>query len=183
MFILYAIPIGIVAGYLLGGRLERLGNVRFRWATLALVGLMIQVALFTAPLGNVVGDAGPPIYIASTAIVLVAVLRNLAIRGVALVAVGAAGNLLAIVANGGYMPTDAEALRSIGAGAPEYSNSSVVADPALAPLTDIFVMPAWLPFANVFSFGDVLIGLGVAVAIAIGMRAGSPSSGAAAEER
>jgi hypothetical protein len=182
MFILYAIPIGIVAGYLLGGRLDRLGNVRFRWATLALLGLMIQVALFTAPLGDVVGDAGPPIYIASTAIVLVAVLRNLAIPGVALVAVGAGGNLLAIVANGGYMPTDVDALRSIGAGAPEYSNSSIVADPALAPLTDIFVMPAWLPFANVFSIGDVLIGLGVATAIAIGMRAGSPSSGAAAEE-
>ena len=27
-----------------------------------------------------------------------------------------------------------------------------------APLTDIFALPAWLPFANVFSIGDVLIG-------------------------
>ena len=93
MFILYAIPIGIVAGYLLGGRLDRLGDVRFRWAPLALLGLVVQVALFTDPLGDVVGDAGPPIYVASTAIVLVAVLRNLAIPGVAIVAVGAASNL------------------------------------------------------------------------------------------
>ena len=32
MFILYAIPIGIVAGYLLGGRLDRLAALRFEWA-------------------------------------------------------------------------------------------------------------------------------------------------------
>jgi hypothetical protein len=43
-------------------------------------------------------------------------------------------------------------------------------DPALRPLTDIFALPAWLPFANVFSIGDVLIGLGVVVVIALGMR-------------
>ncbi|MDO8485298.1 MAG: hypothetical protein Q7S35_10185, partial [Candidatus Limnocylindrales bacterium] len=70
MFILYAIPVGIVAGYLLGGRLERLGGVRFRWAPLALLGLAVQVALFSDPLAGIVGDAGPPIYVASTAVVL-----------------------------------------------------------------------------------------------------------------
>jgi hypothetical protein len=172
MFILYAIPIGIVAGYLLGGRLERLGGIRVRWAPLALAGLAIQVALFTDPLAPVVGDAGPPIYVASTALVLVAVLRNLDIAGVAVIAIGACSNLLAIVANGGYMPADPAALASIGGVAPGYSNSSVVADPALAPLTDLFAIPTWVPLSNVFSIGDVLIGAGVAVTIAIGMRNG-----------
>ncbi len=43
-------------------------------------------------------------------------------------------------------------------------------DPALRPLTDIFALPTWLPAANVFSVGDVLIGVGVAVVIALGMR-------------
>lgn len=172
MFILYAIPIGIVAGYLLGGRLDRLSGVRIRWAPLALVGLAVQVALFTDPLASSVGDAGPPIYIASTAIVLVAVLRNLDIPGVAIAALGAASNLVAIVANGGYMPANAAALASIGGIDPGYSNSSVVTDPALAPLTDIFAIPAGIPFANVFSIGDVLLGIGVAATIAIGMRGG-----------
>jgi len=174
MFILYAIPLGIIAGYLLGGRLERLGTIRFRWAPLALLGLAVQVALFTEPLASSVGEAGPPIYVASTALVLVAVLRNLDIPGVAIVALGAAANLLAIVANGGFMPADPDALASIGGIAPGYSNSSVVADPALEPLTDIFAIPAWVPFANVFSVGDVLIGIGVALTIAIGMRVGQP---------
>jgi len=170
MFILYAIPLGIVAGYLLGGRLERLGRVRFRWAPLALLGLAVQVALFSDPLVSVVGAAGPPIYVASTAAVLVAVLRNVDIPGVAIIALGAASNLLAIVANGGYMPTSPDALASIGGVAAGYSNSSVVADPALGPLTDIFAIPAWVPFANVFSVGDIVIGVGVAVTIAVGMR-------------
>lgn len=172
MFILYAIPVGIIAGYLLGGRLDRLSTVRFRWAPLALIGLAVQVALFTDPLATAVGDAGPPIYVASTAAVLVAVLRNLDITGLPIVALGAASNLLAIVANGGYMPADPDALASIGGIEPGYSNSSVTADPALWPLTDIFAIPAWVPFANVFSIGDVLLGLGVAITIVAGMRRG-----------
>lgn len=178
MFILYAIPIGIILGHLLGGRLERLSRLRFRWAPLALLGLAVQVALFSDPLAEVVGNAGPPIYVASTAAVLVAVLRNIDIPGIAIVALGACSNLVAIIANGGYMPADPDALASIGGIAPGYSNSSVVTDPALGPLTDIFVLPAWVPLANVFSVGDVLIGLGVVVAIMVAMRAhratGSP---------
>jgi hypothetical protein len=172
MFILYAIPVGIVTGYLLGGRLDRLGRVRFRWAPLALLGLAVQVALFSAPLAETVSAsaAGPAIYVASSAVVLVAVLRNLVIPGVAVIAIGAASNLVAIVANGGYMPADPGALAIMGGIGPGYSNSSVVADPALAPLTDVFAIPAWIPFANVFSVGDVLIGVGVAVTLALGMR-------------
>ena len=170
MFILYAIPIGIVVGYLLGGRLEGLNRLRFHWAPLALLGLAIQVALFSDPLAEVVGDGGPPIYVASTAAVLVAVLRNLKMPGIAIVALGACSNLVAIAANGGYMPADPDALASIGGVAPGYSNSSVVTDPAFGPLTDLFALPAWVPFANVFSVGDVLIGLGVAVTIVVGMR-------------
>ena len=170
MFILYAIPIGIIAGYLIGGRLDRLSEVRFRWAPLALLGLAVQVALFSDPLADVVGDAGPTIYVASTVAVLVAVLRNLDIAGLPIVALGAASNLIAIVANGGYMPADPDALASIGGVAPGYSNSTVATDPALAPLTDLFAIPAWVPFANVFSIGDVLLGLGIAITIAAGMR-------------
>jgi hypothetical protein len=179
VFILYAIPIGIAAGYLAGGRLERLGALRLRWMPLALIGLAIQVLIFSDPLGDLVGDAGPGVYVASTAIVLIAVLRNVAIPGVALIAIGAASNLAAIVANGGWMPADASALASVGGLPAGASNSIVVADPALGPLTDLFALPAALPLANVFSVGDVLIGAGIAVTIALAMRA-APTAGEAA---
>ena len=176
MFILYAIPIGIVAGYLVGGRLERLGALRLRWAPLALLGLAIQVLIFSEPVSRLVGDAAPAMYVASTAIVLIAVLRNVAIPGVALIALGAACNLAAIVANGGWMPADANALASVGGLPSGASNSIVVADPALRPLTDLFALPAALPLANVFSVGDALIGLGIAATIALAMRA-RPAAG------
>lgn len=171
MFILYAIPIGIVAGYLLGGRLDRLGDIRFRWGWLAIGGLMAQVILFSAPVADIVGDLGPPLYVASTAAVLVAVVRNWRIPGLALVALGATSNLAAIAANGGIMPASPDAVAALGTEAgPGFSNSVVMADPALGPLTDMFALPMWVPFANVFSVGDVLIGVGVAIVIALGMR-------------
>ena len=65
--------------------------------------------------------------------------------------------------------TDAVAVLGTESG-PGFSNSVVMADPALRPLTDIFALPGWVPFANVFSVGDVLIGVGVATVIALGMR-------------
>lgn len=171
MFMLYSVVIGLVLGLLLGGRIGRLGEIRLRWAPIAVVGLLVQLALFSAPVTRVIGDAGPPIYVASTAAVLVVVLANLAIPGLALVALGAASNLVAIVANGGYMPTSAAALDSLGESlGSEYSNSVVGDAAVLAPLTDIFALPAWLPMSNVFSVGDVLIGTGIVIAMIIVMR-------------
>ena len=172
MFVLYAVVAGIGAGLLLGGRLERLDAMRLRWTPLALGGLIVQVILFSGPVGGFLGDLSPFVYVASTGAVLIFVLRNLRINGLPIVAVGAALNLAAIVANGGFMPAAAEALAAAGrAETGGYSNSVVRAAPALRPLTDIFALPAGLPLANVFSIGDVLIGLGVAVAIALAMRA------------
>lgn len=170
MFVLYAIPIGIVIGLLAGGRPARLGELRLRWVPLMVLGLAVQVVIFTDAGGRLVGDAGPAVYIASTAVVLVAVLRNIAVPGVALIALGAGCNLVAIVANGGWMPADQAAIESIGGLANGYTNSILVPDPALRPLTDVFALPAWLPLANVFSIGDVLIGIGIAATIALAMR-------------
>jgi len=176
MFILYAIPIGVVIGYLLGGRLERLSALRLRWVPLVLLGLVVQVAIFTVAIGRLVGAAGPALYVGSTAVVFVAVLRNVRIPGIALVALGAGGNLAAIAANGGWMPADPTALVSVSVFGVAYPNSVVLEHPALQPLTDLFALPTWLPFANVFSIGDVLIGIGVATTIALAMRGPMPAA-------
>jgi hypothetical protein len=171
VFILYAIPIGIVLGYLLGGHIGRLGDLRLRWVPVALLGLLIQVALFTTELGSMFGDTAPLIYVVSNLLVFAMVLRNVRIPGMALAAVGAASNLIAIIANEGYMPADPNAFASLGLGGPGYTNSTIVTDPVLPFLTDIFAMPAWIPAANVFSVGDVMLGAGVALTIALAMRA------------
>lgn len=171
MFILYAILIGVLIGALAGGRLEGLARLEFRWGPLILAGLLVQVILFADPVAERIGALGPPIYVASTAAVLAGVLRNYRIVGMAVVALGAVCNMAAILANGGFMPVSAEALAAQGRStATIYSNSRYLESPNLAPLTDIFAMPHWLPFANVFSVGDLLIGIGIALAIVWAMR-------------
>jgi hypothetical protein len=178
VFVLFAIPLGIVLGYPLGGRLDRLADMRFEWAWLAVGGLLVQVLLFSPLLSDRIGaDLGAAVYVASTAVVLAAVARNIRrLPALGLVAIGAVANLAAVIANGGVMPTTASALATAGLSPPDgFSNSAVVADPRLAPLTDIFALPAAVPLANVFSIGDVLIGVGIALVIAFGMRKSDPS--------
>ncbi len=173
MFLLWAIPVGILVGLLSRGSLGALSELRFRWAPLAVGGLLVQVALFTEAGGRIAGELGPAIYVLSTAAVFVAVVKNLAIPGMAVVALGAVSNLAAISANGGRMPADPGALAMAGFSGPgDHTNSVVLADPALRPLTDVFAIPAGVPFATVFSVGDGLIAAGVAIAIAATMRAG-----------
>lgn len=183
MFMLWAIPLGILAGLAVGGSLANLSGFRFRWAALAVAGLLVQVVLFTPTGDQLAGTAGPPIYVASTIAVFAAVLRNIRLTGMAIVALGSLSNLVAVAANGGAMPADPGALAIAGLdGAGEHTNSVILAEPALRPLTDIFGIPAWLPFANVFSVGDVLIGVGIVIVIATVMRRPAPVPAPAGEE-
>jgi Family of unknown function (DUF5317) len=173
MFILYALLIGLVVGVVAGGHVMSLADLRLRWGSLIVGGFLVQVILFTDAVASRIGPAGPPLYVGSTLLVAVAVLRNLRVPGVPLIVLGAASNMFAILANGGYMPAAAAALASLGKSAPViYSNSAVVSSPALEWLTDRFALPTWVPFANVFSVGDVLVAVGVAVLIATAMRHG-----------
>lgn len=185
MFILYAVLVGLIVGFVAGGRLTALGELRIRWAPLILVGLLTQVVLFSDAVAERIGSLGPPLYVASTLLAVAAILRNITIPGFPLVAVGAASNMAAIVANGGFMPASPAALAALGKDTPTiYSNSSVVPNPALEPLTDVFALPAWLPFANIFSIGDVILGVGIAMCLVVVMRrvssaaAAPPPSGA-----
>jgi hypothetical protein len=171
MFLLYPVALGILIAVLTRGRLSALGDLPLRYGYLIALGFVIQVVIFLGPVSERVGELGPPLYIGSTVLVLGAIAANWRIRGIPVVVAGSASNLAAIGANGGYMPADPGALAALGHGVnPGYSNSAVIAEPAVRFLTDIFAMPRWMPFANVFSVGDVLIGLGVIVVLYFGTR-------------
>jgi Family of unknown function (DUF5317) len=175
VFILYAVLAGLVIGLLTGGSAARLGDLRFRWAPLIAVGMAVQVLLFSTSVGDAIGPAAPVVYVASNVAVLIAVWRNLAIPGLPLVLLGGISNLVAIVANRGYMPVSPDAAAAMGRLPREgYSNSRLVEGVVLEPLTDLFAMPAWVPMANVFSIGDILIGVGAAVAIVAAMHGRGP---------
>lgn len=175
MFILYAVLAGLVVGLLTGGSAARLGDLHLRWAPLIAVGMLVQVLLFSTPLGDSLGPAAPVVYIASNVAVLLAVGRNLAIPGLPLVLLGGVANLVAIVANRGYMPVSPDALAAMGRAPRDgYSNSRLVDGVVLGPLTDLFAMPTWVPMANVFSVGDILIGVGAAMAVVAAMHGRGP---------
>jgi Family of unknown function (DUF5317) len=174
VFMLYAIPVGLVIGLVLGGRLGKLAGLQFRWVPVFLAGLFAQLVLFSSAVTERIGDLGAPLYVMSTGVVLLAIAANWRITGVPILVAGAACNLAAILANGGYMPAGASALAALGRVlGPEYSNSAALAHPNLELLTDIFAMPRWMPGHNIFSVGDVLIGLGVIVIIVAAMRRGA----------
>ena len=59
-------------------------------------------------------------------------------------------------------PADADALQRAGwpSASDQFENSIALAHPKLLFLGDVFAVPSWVPFANVFSIGDVLLVLG-----------------------
>lgn len=181
MILLYAIAAGLLAGRLTGGRIDALGMTRIAWLPVALGGLVLQGVLFSSPVATRIGDAGPALYVASTLAVFAALLRNLRLPGFPLLAVGALCNLAAILANGGAMPSSPEAWLALDGvarvPAGEYTNSVLAGPDTLLPwLGDIFVLPRPIPLANVFSIGDVLIGLGAAWYLVVTMRRPAPAA-------
>jgi hypothetical protein len=84
-----------------------------------------------------------------------------------IVAAGFLCNVVGIAANGGVLPASESALRRAGfeTTTSEFENSAVVENPRLEFLGDIFAVPEGMPFANVFSIGDVLIVLGAVLTL------------------
>ncbi len=153
-----------------------MGEVRLRWWALAIGGLFFQFALFAPPVARALaetgGGLGPALYVGSTVAVLAALLRNLTQPWFALIALGAGLNLLVIAVNGGVMPADPAALASVGLldRPGVFSNTAPLPGAPLGFLGDNFATPPGLPFANVLSVGDLLIGTGAAAWLATVMR-------------
>ncbi len=165
MLLLYAVVFGLVAGLATRGDIHALGTVKVRFWSVALVGLAFQALLFSSPLAAVVGSLGPSLYVVSTTAVLMALVVNLRQPGFLLILLGALANFAVIVLNGGHMPASPDAFATLtGVAAIPTTNftNSVLAGPdtVLPFLGDNFVLPRPFPFANVFSIGDVLIGVG-----------------------
>lgn len=141
-----------------GGRLRHLADLHVRWMPLVVGAFAVQILIVNVVPGGD-EDLRAVVHVA-TYVVLAAVLaRNLRVPGMPIIALGGLSNMLVIVANGGVMPASAGALRTAGmtADPEDFTNSALVADPHLAFLGDVFAVPAWVPAANVFSVGDLLL--------------------------
>jgi hypothetical protein len=170
MLLLYAVAIGLIVGLASGGKLAALGATSVRFWPVALLGLAGQVVLFSTPVAGMVGPWGPSLYVVTTTLVLMTLVVNLRQPGFWLILLGALANFTVIVANGGQMPASPDAWAALNgvAAVPttDFSNSALAGPGTAFPyLGDNFVLPRPMPFANVFSIGDVLIGAGGALFI------------------
>jgi hypothetical protein len=145
------------------GRFEPLAEMHFRWLPLlfaALLGqILITVTFPTAP-SVVLASTHVATYVAAGWVLWV----NRSIPGIVLIAAGAALNAIPIIVNRGTLPANSTAEQTAGVHASaHFANSGVLAHPHLAFLGDTMTSPAFLPFRNVVSPGDLVILAGLAV--------------------
>ncbi len=100
------------------------------------------------------------LWLVSYGLFIVGVAVNAGLPGIPLVAVGMVSNLAAILTNGGHMPALPSALHAAGHHFVQSRNSAMLSHPNLSWLVDRWAVPAWVPYGNVFSAGDVLIAAG-----------------------
>ena len=169
MFLLPSIAMGVVLALMLGGDLRRVLELPLRLEWAAPLALGVQVVIFS---GRVDLPAGlrASLHLASYALVIAFALANARVRSLLPLAAGMLLNALAIVANGGVMPLSRRAADAAGISPGPDANVSTGAD-HLRILGDVFALPIRVPLANVFSVGDILIGVGMIafiVATAVG---------------
>lgn len=187
MVLFFAVIVGLVLGFALGGSLTGFSLARFRYMPLLFISVLIQVLIFTPLMGqmDIIHRIGPYLYMASLTMSLIVLALNLRIPGLSIVLLGALLNAIVIFANVGYMPTHASTLEeagrihkvvqtdeSIAAGETLTHTNSVIADDdtRLVFLGDVFAIPDGFPLSNVISIGDIFIALGAAVTIVLVMR-------------
>jgi hypothetical protein len=164
MIILYACLLLVLMHALLpGSDLRGLARFRLRHTWLVWLALADQIVVISVlpDLGAVSEGA----HLASYGLAALFAVLNFRSAGTWVVGIGGACNLLAITANGGTMPATSGALRASGwrATPGHFANSAALPNPRLVPLGDVFSTPPWFPVHSVFSIGDVLIVLGVAL--------------------
>jgi MFS family permease len=165
------IALGLVVGLLLGGRLERLAEIRLRLIGLLFLAVIIRFGTEAAlSIGLPVVDTfRQPLFALAYGLLLISLWRNRTYPGLALAFVGIASNALVILVNGGYMPVWMPAYAAAGFDGPL---SSVLHTPLqvgttpdfflhLGPLADLIPIPIPL-VQNVASVGDLFITAGLA---------------------
>jgi MFS family permease len=171
--LLGGIVVGLLLGLLLGGRLERLAEIRLRYLALLFVAVILRFAteiLLGAGGFEIVEALRLPLFTVAYALLLYTLWQNRGYPGLALAFVGVASNAIVIIWNGGYMPVWTPALQASGLPTDLQSPLHILLAPGtaaeffrhLGPLADTIPFP-WWPLQNVASIGDLFLTAGLAV--------------------
>jgi uncharacterized protein DUF5317 len=167
VLMLVVIALCLLTVPLTGGRLTRLADLRLRLPGLAVAGIAVQMLIVSVLPGEALAGLHAPLHVLSYALLGGFGWANRRVTGVPVVLAGGALNAVAILANGGVMPTDpAVAAAAANHAAPgEFINSTAIDDARLAFLGDVLATPDSLPLQNVYSVGDLIIVLGLVVVV------------------
>jgi len=180
MLFFYVLPIGVLIGFLSGGRLSSLEKLRLRWLPLVFVALVIQLLIFPLFTSTaIITFAKSPLHILSYVLLAVWIAANIRVVPIVLLSIGAVCNFSVLIANGGHIPASINAIQR--AGLPTlaerlmqdgvYANLVLMSDSSrLNFLGDTLYLPQWIPFSAAFSIGDLLIMLALIWLIVKGMR-------------
>lgn len=166
--VIFAVVIGAL---LRGGTLTNFAALRVRRIPLVLGSLAIRLLIDTPFLtGPLLRAWTTPLFLLSFGLLIWWVWENRQLAGGLLIGAGVIMNLAAITVNGGAMPVDPVAAmyagKPIGDAAPGALadvHRSFGEQVQLWLLTDIFPIPAGIPFAAVYSLGDIVLTIGVAI--------------------
>ena len=180
MFILYAVVLGLILGFVTKGKLKYLALRPMYWKALALFAFAIQLVIFS----NISFIKSlPTIFIVifhyfSYICLLAFIVRNIRNLGITVVGIGILLNSLVIFLNGGHMPTIPQNFKNtsvgqsadiINQGETVHNSAKLTGETVLPWLGDIFYLPSWIPLSNVFSIGDIFIAAGICIYIIINM--------------
>ncbi len=144
-----------------GGRLSRLLDLHLRFTWVLLLGLLIQVFIISIVPGASDDWLHRALHLGTYGLGFLWLAANPSVPWRWILTIGGALNFLVIAVNGGVMPASESALLQAGEKVGEaFTNSTAVEGARLAFLGDVFTVPSWVPFGNVFSIGDVLIVVG-----------------------
>jgi hypothetical protein len=167
VLVLGAVMVGIGLGLATGGHLGNFAHLRFRWPLLVLIALVVREATVVTPLSRL--DGIQYLYVAAVvALIGWTVWHFHRVPGVWLVALGAACNLVVIVANGSRMPVAAELAPSL------VQRGHVGQYTVMGPATNLAWLGDWITFGpvpGVYSPGDMIGIVGIAAVCCLATRA------------
>jgi hypothetical protein len=175
MILLIAAAVSILIALARGGRLANLGHLTVRVGWLVFVALALQLVATRqiVPELDIGSIWSAALLVLSHLVLLAVVIANVRLPGMIVIGLGLALNLVAMLANGGFMPVTREALEAANlshlitdteaglrvAGSKEIVLSRTQA--RLWVLSDIILVPR--PLLTIVSIGDLALALGAFV--------------------